>query len=117
MTSWCSHNLNLSLAASSKIKIIDYILHVYKKIITYFNTSPRRESLLEYIVNIRCEYIQNRKVLFGLCKTKQSERDILYEHFYLVLLFIVKVINVTHPNLNTFEDTYTLGWDFIKTRV
>lgn len=41
----------------------------------------------------------------------------LYEHFYLVLPFIVEalqVINERYPNVNTFDDTYILGWDPIS---
>ena len=43
----CSHNLNLSLAALSKLAQADNILETYKAIINSFNTSPKREGLLE----------------------------------------------------------------------
>ena len=53
-------------------------------------------------------------MLIGLCKTRWSERDIAYEHFYLAIPFIVKafeVINGTHPERNDFNNIYTDGWD------
>ena len=79
----CSHNLNLSLATSSKIPIIDNITETYKAVTIFFNTSPKREGLLEHIFCLRCISTQKQKVLIGLCKTRWSERDIAYEHFYL----------------------------------
>ena len=45
-----------------------------------------------------------------MCKTRWSERDLAYEHFYLVLPFIVeatKVINGTHAEMTSFEKKYT----------
>ena len=52
VTHCSSHNLNLSLASTSKIPIIDNILETYKCILIYFNTSPKRERLLEQVVEV-----------------------------------------------------------------
>ena len=49
-----SHNLNLSLASSCKHPEIDNILKTYKVITIFFNSSPKREGLLDYIVKSRC---------------------------------------------------------------
>lgn len=49
-----SHNLNLSLASSCKHPEIDNILKTYKAITIFFNCSPKREGLLDYIVKCRC---------------------------------------------------------------
>ena len=114
VTHCCSHNLNLSLATSCKIPIIDNILKTYKAVTIFFNTSPKREGLLEHIVHLRCISAEKRKVLIGLCKTRCSERDIVYERFYLAIPFIVEafeVINGTHPERNDFDNIYTDGWD------
>ena len=114
VTHCCSHNLNLSLATSCKIPIIDNITETYKAVTIFFNTSPKREGLLEHIFCLRCISAQKRKVLIGLCKTRWSERDIAYEHFYLAIPFIVEafeVINGTHPERNDFNNIYTDGWD------
>ena len=46
-------------------------------------------------------------------KTRWSEREVSYEHFYLALPFIaeaLEVINSTHPQFDTFESVYTDGW-------
>ena len=50
VTHCCSHNLNLSLASSCKHQEIGNILKTYKAITIFFNSSPKREGLLEYIV-------------------------------------------------------------------
>ena len=113
-THCCSHNLNLSLATSCKIPIIDNITETYKAVTIFFNTSLKREGLLEHIFCLRCISAQKRKVLIGLCKTRWTERDIAYEHFYLAIPFIVEafeVVNGTHPERNDFNNIYTDGWD------
>ena len=109
VTHCCNHNLNLSLATSCKIPIIDNITETYKAVTIFFNTSPKREGLLEHIFCLRCISAQKRKVLIGLCKTRWSERDIAYEHFYLAIPSIVEafeVINGTHPEKNDFNNIY-----------
>ena len=65
----CSHNLNLSLAASCNLAIIDKVLEVYKSITIHFNSSPKKEKVLEHIVITCCESIGRRKVFVGMCKT------------------------------------------------
>ena len=87
-THCCSHNLNFCLSASCKLEEIDNVLEQYKSITIFFNSSPKREKLLEFVVstqgNINAE---RRKVLIGMCKTRWSGRDIAYEHFYLAPSF------------------------------
>ena len=77
VTHCCSHNLNLSLATSCKIPIIDNIMETYKAVIIFFNTSPKREGLLEHIFCLRCVSAQKRKVLIGLCKPDGSNETLL----------------------------------------
>ena len=105
----CSHNLNLSLAASCNLAIIDNVLEVYKSITIHFNSSPKKEKVLEHIVITCCESIGRRKVFVGMCKTCWS-----CEHFYLALPFIVEALetmNGTHPSINMFDEIFTKEWD------
>ena len=62
VTHCCSRNLNLSLASSCKHLEIDNILKIYKAITILFNSSPKREGLLEYIVRSRCIGAEKRKI-------------------------------------------------------
>ena len=103
--------ISCNIVQNSKI---DNITETYKAVTIFFNTSPKREGLLEHIFCLRCISAQKRKVLIGLCKTRWSERDIAYEHFYLAIPFIVEsfeVINGAHPKRNDFNNIYTDGWD------
>ena len=72
VTHCCSPNLNLSLAASCNLAIIDNVLEVYKGIAIHFNPSPKKEKLLEHMVITRCQSIGRRKVLVAMCKTRWS---------------------------------------------
>ena len=113
-THCCSHSLNLSLASTCKIPIITNIVEIYKSVLIYFNTSPKRENLLIHMVEQKRFSEERKKVLIGLCQTRWSERDVSYERFYLALPFIVEtfeVINGTHTELDEFEEIYIKGWD------
>ena len=59
----------------------------------YFNYSPKREKLLECVVEkgTHEHSSSQRKAILGLCKT-QTERDKAYEHFYLSFPFIIKLL-------------------------
>ena len=114
VTHCCSHNLNLFLATSCKIPIIDSITETCKAVTICLQHISTREGLLDHIFCLRCISAQKQKVLIGLCKTQWSKQDIAYEHFYLAILFIVEafeVINGTHPERNDFTNIYTDGWD------
>ena len=94
----CLHNLNLSLASTCKM-------------------SPKREVLLEMIVTLRIPDIKRRKVIVGMCKTRWSERDVAFEHFYLAIPFIaeaLEIMNGTHPDLPSFDAIYTKGSEATK---
>ena len=111
----CSlHNLYLSVVTTSKIPTIDNILEVYKSIAIFFNTSPKRELLLENVAELYCVSAEKRKVLVGMCKTRWSERDDTYEHFYLEITFLAEALEVilgTHTDLDQFGSDFTNEWD------
>ena len=87
-----------------KIEITDSILEQYKPAVIYFNNSPKKEKLLEYIVKLRCYNERKRKVPLGMCGTRTSEREMFYEYFYLVIPHIpeaFEVLNGAHPELQS----------------
>ena len=49
-----SHNLNLVISTAAKLPIVDNALEQLKAIQIFFNTSPKRESLLTHIVDKDC---------------------------------------------------------------
>ena len=49
-----------------------------------------------------------------MCKTRCSERDVSYEHFYLDFPFNVEtleIVNGTNRSINMFDEVFTKGWD------
>ena len=113
-THCCSNSPNLSLASTYKIPIITNVVKIYKSVLIYFNTSPKRENLHIHIVERKRFSEERKKALIGVYQTRWSERDVSYERFYLVLPFIVEafeVINGTHTVLDEFQEIYTKGWD------
>ena len=106
--------MNLPLAPSCKHQEIDNNLKIYKVIVTFFNSSPKRKGLLDYIVRSRCIGAEKREVLVGMCKTRWSERDMSYEHFYLAIAFMVEtfeIMNGNYPKNNDFDSVYKDGWN------
>ena len=117
VTHCCMHNLNLSIAASARIQVIDNMIELYKNIFKkiFFKLSPKKETLLNYIAEIRRLDNNRRQILIGMCKTRWSERDLAYEHFYFALPFIVEaleIINGTHAEIGSFEKKHTEGRDY-----
>ena len=96
------HNLNLSNLASARIQLIDDLTESYKNTTFFFKLSPKKETLLNYIAEIRRLENNRRQIIIGIWKTRWSERDSAYEHFYLALPFIVEAlefINGTHAEM------------------
>ena len=77
-----SHYLNLVISTAAKLPIVDNALEQLKAIQIFFNTSTKEKVFLPHIVVNEC-FDSKRSVLLGMCKTRWSERDISYEHFYL----------------------------------
>ena len=113
-THCCSHNLNLSLASTCKLPVVDKVLEKYKSLQIYFNSSPKREKLLEYVVSQNNEMNDSkRSILLGMCKTRWCERNVPYERFYLAMPYIMEaleVVNGTHADINQLDETYSKGW-------
>ena len=66
----CSHNLNSSLASTCKLPVVDNVLEKYKSLQIYFNSSPKREKLLEYVVSQNNEINDSKQsILLRMCKT------------------------------------------------
>ena len=71
-TRCCSHILNLSLASICKISIITNVLEIYKSVLIYFNTSPKRENLLIHIVEQKHSSEERKNVLTGVSAQKNK---------------------------------------------
>ena len=106
VTHFCMHNLNLSISALGRTDLIENVIESYKNTIFFFKLSPKKETSLNYITEIRRLGNNRRQILIGMCKNKCSERDLTYEHIYLHLLFIVgalEIINGIHAEMESFE--------------
>ena len=107
--------LNLSLASTCELPVVDNVLEKYKSLKIYFNSSRKRERLLEYVVSQNNEMNDNkRSILLGMWKKVEvGERDVSYERFYLAMHYIVEaleVMNGTHADINQLDETYSKGW-------
>ena len=65
-----THNLNLSIAASARIQLFDHVIESYKNTTFFFKLSPKKETLLNYIAEIRHLDNNRRQILIGMCKTR-----------------------------------------------
>ena len=94
--------------------VVDNVLEKYKSLQIYFNSSPKREKLLEYVLSQNNDINDSkRSILLNMCKTRWCERDVSYERFYLAMLYIVEaleVMNGTHAVINQLDETYLKGW-------
>ena len=89
------------------------ILEQYKHLQTYFNKSPKRKKLLEFLVNKSYLSDNKRNIFLGMCKTTWSELDISYKRFYLAMphtMEALEIMNGTHSDMVLFPDTSAKGW-------
>ena len=115
ITTHCySHNLRLSLASRCKLPAVDNVLEKYKILQIYFNSSPKREKLLEYVLSQNNDINDSkRSMLLDMRKTRWCERDVSYERFYLAMSYIMKALefmNRTHAVINKLNKKYSKGW-------
>ena len=111
-----SHILNLSIVSACKENNIQMVLTQMTSLAIFFNYSPKREKLLECVVDkgTNDHSSSKRKAILGLCKTRWAERDKAYEHFYLSFPFIIKaleIINGTCEDIHQYPDALISGWE------
>lgn len=80
-----SHRLNLSIAVAGACKNLTIISVIDN--ITPILAPPQKEVLLNHFFEQET-HPGRKNVLLSLCKTRWSERDGAYEHFYLAIPFI-----------------------------
>ena len=94
-----------------KLSVVDNVLEKYKILQIYFNSSPKREKLLEYVVSQNNEMNDSkRSILLSVCKTRWCERDVSYERFYFAMPYIMEaleVMNGTRANIYQLVETYS----------
>ncbi|XP_071483383.1 52 kDa repressor of the inhibitor of the protein kinase-like [Diadema antillarum] len=100
-----SHALNLVIAHSCRDTEVKHVIDQMKAICLYFNGSPKRQRLLECIVNKGCTP-GKRKPLLDLCRTRWAERQAAYDHFYTSYVFMVEALEHIAHGLHT--DKYEL---------
>ena len=60
----------------------------------FFDNSPKRSNLLQFIVDDRLkDHPTKRKALLQLCKTRWAERHKAFQHFYQAYTFIPSSAN------------------------
>ena len=92
----CSgHCLNLVISHSCTLPEVRNMLDKLKNCSLFFQHSPKRNNLLEHIVNNKLkDHPTKRKALLQLCKTRWAERHNAYQHFYQAYTFIVEALEM-----------------------
>ena len=99
------HNLNLSISASARIQLIDNVTESHKNTTFFFKLSLKKETLLNYVADIRRLDNNRRQTLTGMCETRWLENDLACKHSYLTLPFIVEaleIVNGIHAEMESF---------------
>ena len=110
----CSgHCLNLVIASSCALPVVRNTLDKMKSTVYYFNSSPKRESLLIEVAEKEGHPASKRKVLLDVCRTRWAARHDSYHHFYTAYVFIVKALEVIALGLHKdkYSDNVTTGWE------
>ena len=102
-----SHVLNLSIAATIRMDIIQTVLDKMTAVNIFFNFSPKREGLLEHTDS------KKKKILIGLRKIRWSERDKAFEYFHDAFLYIIEafeIITDVHSDVSKYDCIVIHEW-------
>ena len=124
-----SHCLNLVVAGALKLPSVRNAMEVIRGIGLFFNSSPKRESLLVEVINNRLrfsDYPSRRKPLIDMCRTRWVERIKAFAHFYQAFVYLEEALSVmvyptaeenrrNYPNFQDWDnDTRANACSFMK---
>ena len=109
-----SHALNLVIVHACKQTDVAHTLTKMKEVCLFYKYSPKRQGLLESIIEQSVSSTNKRKPLLDLCKTQWAERHYAYSHFYDSYVFVVESLEFISYGLH--KDKYDLNlyddpWD------
>ncbi|CAG2239250.1 unnamed protein product [Mytilus edulis] len=109
-----SHALNLVIVHACKQTDVAHTLTKMKEVCLFYKYSPKRQGLLESIIEQSVSSTNKRKPLLDLCKTRWAERHYAYSHFYDSYVFVVESLEFISYGLH--KDKYDLNlyddpWD------
>ena len=112
---YSGHCLNMVIGSSCALPEVRNVMDILKKCCLYFAQSPKRNSLLEEIVQENVPKGTKRKALLDLCRTRWAARHTAYMHFYQCFVFIVEALEVIGygfhlEKYNAVQELYA-DWD------
>jgi hypothetical protein len=92
------------------------MLDKMKAVTAFFRFSPKREGLLNDIVQreIASAKSTQKKVLLDICRTRWAERQEAYTHFYQAFVHVVRALEIIANGPGSVDDCdiiYVRGWD------
>lgn len=112
----CSgHCLNLVISHSCTLPEVRNVLDKLKHCCRFFQLSPKRNGLLEFIVKNKATnvHVTKRKAIIDLCKTRWAQRHSAYQHFYQAYTFIVEALELIGygQHIEEYEGDLYSDWD------
>lgn len=62
----------------------------------FFNYSPKREGLLEHVVQKSEMSSEKKRNLIGLCKTRWSEHDKAFQYFHDAFPYVIEALEMVY---------------------
>ena len=106
------HCLNLVISKSCALPHIHNVIDRLKNCCHYFLNSPKQSGTLELIVTYNVVDETKRKSSLDLHKTRWSEQQSAYQHFYQAIVFIVEALEMIgfKCHLGKYGERYA-DWD------
>ena len=108
------HCLNLVIVHSCSLPNVRNVIDKMKAVCIFFRFSPKRENLLNCIIQQKVIDTVRRKALLDLCRTRWAERHEAYSHFYQSFIYIVAALEVIvygHSDVTELEQSASSSWD------
>lgn len=108
------HCLNLVIVHSCGLPNVHNVIDKMKALCVFFRFSPKRENLLNCIIQQKVIDTSRRKALLDLCRTRWAERHEAYSHFYQSFTFIVAALEVIvygQSDVTQLDQVPSSSWD------
>ena len=111
-----SHALNLVISKSCSLQSIKLAVDKVKAVCLFFQNSPKRNGLLEFIYQANNDASNRNKALIDLCRTRWSARHNAYTHMYQSFEYIIQALEIISNglHLDKYEKVRTTyaDWDY-----
>lgn len=89
----CLHSLNLAICHACEMRSIQNMLDTCRELYSFFDNSPKRQALLNMVIDVLAQGETKKRRLKNLCKTRWVERHTTFQTIFDLYHYIVMALD------------------------